>query len=168
MRLLRIEHAIQTCERHLASVSPPDPEVEVFLTSYLLVTTYSEYCRTILDLVAHRVASLDDPAVAGFVQYAAGRILRSFRLSDLSDFLGRFGPDSKKAFSRAVLNRPAHLAYDRIMRKRHDVAHDDGTLMTFREFKRAYRASARVLDAFAVALGCVQPPAPTTSHTTQD
>lgn len=158
MRLLRIEHAIQACERHLASVSPADPEVEVFLTSYLLVVTYSEYCRTILDLVAHRVTSLDDPPVAGFVQYAAGRILRSFRLSDLSDFLGRFGPDCKKAFADAVLNKPTHMAYDRIMRNRHDVAHDDGTLMTFPEFKQAYQESGRVLDAFAAALGCVLGP----------
>jgi len=164
MRLLRIEHAIDTCERHLASLSRPEPEVEVFLTSYLLVATYSEYCRTLLDLVAQRAASLDDPAVAGFVEYAAERILRSYDISDLSGFLARFGPECKKTFADAVLNTPAHLAYDRIMRNRHDVAHDDGTMMTFLEFKQAYQGSAPVIDAFAVALGCVvalsQPPSP--------
>jgi hypothetical protein len=154
MRLLRVDHAIQACEHHLASVSPPNPEIEVFLTSYLLVTTYSEYSRTILDLVSQRVTSLDDPAVAGFVRYAAGRILRSFRLSELSDFLGRFGPDCKKAFADAVLNKPTHLAYDRIMLNRHDIAHDDGSLMTFPEFKQAYQDSGAVIDAFALALGC--------------
>lgn len=153
MKLLRVDADLATCQRHLASLETPDPEIEAFLTRYLLVLTYAEFAQRIQDVVSERAAKTRDDAVAGFIRFAAARLIRSYEVTELSGFLGRFNDDCKKEFADQVLNTRAHSAYDRIIRGRHDNAHGSGSSMTLREFTAEYAESIAVLDSFAEALG---------------
>jgi hypothetical protein len=157
MKFLRVDADISTVEHHMAVLAGPDPEIEVFLTRYLLVLTYAQYTDAIHAIVSLRADRIGDDSAAGFIRDAAQRLIRSYVVSELSGFLARFGDECKVTFTGRVVNTPAHVAYDRIINSRHTTAHGLGADMTFPEFKLAYADSATIFDAFADALGCVVP-----------
>jgi hypothetical protein len=99
---------------------------------------------------------MKDQHVKSFMKRGAKDATRQFNISDLAGMLRRFGDDYKKTFHDAILNTPAHAAWDNIYNNRQAVAHGSGAQMSFGDLTTNYTESLVVLDALITAL-CLKP-----------
>ncbi len=157
MRFARIDNSINVCKGLLKANS--SVELETYLVSYLLVTTYAEYEEMLQRIIHARVARLTDEQLHRFIKSYLTKKTGESRfgrigIGDLGGILGKFGTSCKNAFCTEITDKPPHQSWDLIVSNRHSIAHPGSQLqMTFREFQEAYRHSQVVLAAFARACG---------------
>nr|VFJ47766.1 MAG: hypothetical protein BECKFW1821A_GA0114235_101731 [Candidatus Kentron sp. FW]VFJ62298.1 MAG: hypothetical protein BECKFW1821B_GA0114236_107212 [Candidatus Kentron sp. FW] len=145
MRIERIDRALEQCETHLSSTSTYGTEIENLLTQSLLVLMYAEFERKIKTLVWERLSSITDGSIRKFVKSCDA--IRGLKTSDIAGLLGRFEPACKTAFTQKKNdNEYAENLYNSIVINRHDVAHAQGSHVTFREVKRFYEEGHVILD----------------------
>ncbi|MGH3712415.1 MAG: hypothetical protein ACRDT4_02985 [Micromonosporaceae bacterium] len=158
MSLVRVTDALEQCRRHIEAAGVPDPQIEAILTAYVSAVAYAGFeaeVRSIVSLRAHS-ARQDDREIA-FGQYAAVRLVRSIRVSDLTGLAAAFHPDCRDAF-RARLNPEEQSAWDSIINNRHGLAHEERdpssriSNLTFAELEDLYPRALNVLDVFRQAL----------------
>jgi hypothetical protein len=123
---------------------------------YLLTRICAEYETRISALVQRRCSRMRDQHVKSFMKRSAGDATRQFNISDIAGMLRRFGDDYKKTFHDAIVNTPAHVAWDNIYNNRQAVAHGSGAQMSFGDLTRNYTESLAILDGLVTAL-CLRP-----------
>jgi hypothetical protein len=159
--LVRVDEALEECERHLTDTGTFGSQVEAILTAYCCSVAYAEFEKQVRRIVSDRGAgSGGDPHVASFVDWSATRLIRSIKISELAGIAARFHPDCKSEFHR-LLDAQAQTAWDNILENRHDVAHSQTSAisnLTFNELKSTYPLALTVLDHLAACIA----PAPAT------
>ncbi len=157
MKLLRVEAALEDCERHLEATSSTGTEIEAILTAYVSALIYAALEAQVRSIVAERVATAagTDRDVGTFAAYASRRLVRSIKIGDLAGAAAWFHVDCKAQF-RTELDDEAHTAWDTIISNRHDVAHEtDGAAvsnLTFGELKDMYPKALKVLTSLQDAI----------------
>jgi len=158
MEFPRIDSAIETCRRHLASLNKTDAadtvELESHLVAAMTVLIVSEYETFIEGSFGQRGDRCGDPHVANYVRSQLARRFRSPDLGKVNDVLGCFGQDYRDSFFKDVQNTPEHAAWDNIMRARHFIVHRQGAMnLTFRELRESYDRTKAVMERLVQTLG---------------
>ena len=158
MEFPRIDSALETCRKHLASLKEADAAVAIELESYLVgsmtVLIVSEYETFIENAFGQRGDRCGDPHVANYVRSQLARRFRSPDLHKINEVLGFFGQDYREMFFRDVENTPEHAAWDNMIRARHAIVHRQGTMnLTFRELQDSYDRSKAVIAKLLQTLG---------------
>lgn len=84
MRLPEIDHAIAICETHLNGSNALGTEIEIYLTSYLLVFMGASFEEHIERLVDERASRSADTFLAAFVRSAVNQLFRSLKTSEIA------------------------------------------------------------------------------------
>lgn len=137
---------------HLDATNSRNTDIESYLVQFLLTRICAEYETRLKILIERRCAKTKDGHLKRFAARSAKDVSKHFSIGDLKAILGRFGDDYHKTFDDAVVNKPAHVAWDSIYSNRQAVAHGGGAQMTLTELKTAYADSLEVLDWMATAL----------------
>jgi len=153
MSLAMVQHAIETCKRHLDKTGARNSEIEAYLTRYLLVLIVAVYEEEFERLIAERAEKTNDKPLAAFVRSATHKLLRSMKLSELKGYLGRFSATHADEFSRNSAER-SRLAFDVIVQSRNEVAHSGGTnvVMTLDDLDQHLTESKNILRAFELSI----------------
>ncbi len=159
MDLPVVHLALETCRRHLQSVDAIDsfdtePEIEHYLTQYLLVLTYAQFENAVREMLVRRFGRTGDTELERFAESQMRSLLRGIRTSDIADLLGSLGDSRKKAFKDKMdANPKAETFFNNIVTNRHGVAHRTGSTVTLRELETFYSEGHVVLDAIQEVLG---------------
>jgi hypothetical protein len=156
MHLRVVEDAITTCKKHLEKPENRQPEIEAYLTRYLLILIYAAYEQKIRDILFEKAGSISDSSLSSFIKSLTVTVTRRIRSADLNNLLERFSSEHKAEFSRtSQTNSKAWQAYNSIVSNRNIIAHDaaQSVTMTFEDLEKGFRESLKVLDAFANVLG---------------
>jgi ribosome maturation protein Sdo1 len=158
VRIDRVNDALEQCRLHLDSTSPADPQIEAILTAYVSSVIYASFEAELRVIVATRAhSSLSDERETRFGNYAAGRLVRSIRISEISGLAGAFHPNCKELF-KDTLNAEQQSAWDSIINNRHGLAHEGEaptsiiSNLTFAELELLYPKAITVLDVFRTAI----------------
>jgi hypothetical protein len=149
--LLRTRTHIDDCEKHLAKSGAFGTEIESYLTQYLVVILCADIQQEIYQLSERRAQIANDADITGYVSISARKILRSVGKGEIAKFVGMFGANQQKTLNASV-NEVDVAKYNNAVTERHDVAHNNGSQITFRELKDAVEAAERILIATAKAL----------------
>ena len=153
MQIKRIDQTLERCEEHLSSTSAYGTEIESLLTQSLLVTMYAEFERKIAFLVRERCSSVTDASIKAFIESSINAVLRNLRSDGIAGLLKRFGTTHRETFTHKTKdNQRAVTLYNNIVTNRHQVAHKEGSKITFSEAKQFYEEGHVVLDFFREAL----------------
>jgi len=158
MKFLRIDSALETCRRHLASLSETDAalaaELENHLVAAMTVLIVSEYEIFIEGLFGERGDRCGDTPVARYLRSHLTRQFRSPDLAKINRALAYFGKDYRDGFFIDLQNTREHAAWDNLIRARHYVVHREGNMnLTFRELDESYRRTRSVLERLVEVLG---------------
>lgn len=162
--LLRTRAAIDECTCHLNDSQAWSTQVESYLTQYILVILCADVQQSVYLLLDGRISasSSSDVGLKAFAYSMGVRCLRSFGKSDLSKFLALFGQEVKNSFNGALDDRTVTV-YNNAVANRHEVAHNSGSTITFRELSEIFAASVKVLEAMDNSLKLIDSP-PDESH----
>lgn len=149
--LLRTKLAIEDCEQHLSVHSTTDTSIEAYLAQYILIIMCADVQQEIYKITELKAASLT-PEFQQFTTESAKRLLRSVQKKDISKYLSLFGSHVRDSLNKAVSNADVTI-YNNAVGARHDIAHNQGTRVTFPDVKNAYDAAIRILAAVASAMG---------------
>src|SRR5260370_25412951 len=156
MRLPEIDHAIAICETHLNGSNALGTEIEIYLTSYLLVFMCASFEEHIERVVDERASRSADTFLAAFVRSAVNQLFRSLKTSEIAGLLGRFGSEHGKRFQDEMTKTPesarAATFFNNLVLNRHGTAHKAGSDLTFSEVVAFYSEAHTVLDAVALVL----------------
>lgn len=150
MRILRIDQALEKCQSHLSS-GAIGIEIENLLTQSLLILIYAEFERAIKKSINERCSSISDDSVKNFAVGCTDRVFRGLRIDEMAGLLGQFDKSCKEAFNRG-LDPETRNMYTNILNNRHQVAHGEGSHVTFLEVKQSYEHAHVVLDCFRESL----------------
>lgn len=155
--LLKTQAAIDECATHLNESQAWNTLVESYLTQYILVILCADVQQSIYALVDTRIAASvsADEGLKVFAFSTAKRCLRSVGKGDLANFLALFGDSVRDGFNRKLDDRAVTL-YNNAVAKRHDVAHNSGSTITFRELYDIFTAAVGVLEAMESSLSYVR------------
>lgn len=157
MNLMRVDAALEDCERHLETTKSHGTEIEAILTVYVSSVIYAAFEAQVRKTLAARVVAAvkEDAHVGNFATYASVRLIRSIKIGDLAGAAGWFHEDCKARF-HAALDGESHAAWDNIVSNRHAAAHEDDSPvvsnMTFRELREAYSKAMTVLDCLGASI----------------
>ncbi|MBI5789393.1 MAG: hypothetical protein HZA78_11115 [Candidatus Schekmanbacteria bacterium] len=149
MRLERIEQAIVTCQNHLSKNPAIEPEIEAFLTEYLLILICAEFEAEVKKIIVKRSSLANDPILTKFVDSFSQGLVRSIQISELEGLLNKFGAEYKKKFQERLNDKEENKTrFSSIIANRHKVAHKAGTKsqMTLPELIESYNKGNIVLD----------------------
>jgi hypothetical protein len=157
MEFPRIDSALETCRRHLASLGEVEASVAVELESHLVAAMtlliVSEYETFIEDAFGKRGDRCGDLHVANYVRSQLTQRFRSPDLGKVNKILGCFGEDYLQSFFKDIENTREHAAWDNIMRARHAIVHRQGVInLTFRELRDSYDRTKVVMERLVRAL----------------
>jgi hypothetical protein len=144
--LLRTKSGIEDCARHLNSADAFGTEIESYLTQHLLVVLCADIQQEIYRLSEERASLANDAALSSYVSATARRVLRSVQKSDIAKFVGMFGADSKARLNSLIEDSEITI-FNNAVFDRHDVAHKQGSQITFQELQRAVTVAEKLLSA---------------------
>ncbi|WP_125735416.1 HEPN domain-containing protein [Amycolatopsis sp. WAC 04197] len=156
MKIPRVDTTFADCGDHLEEARAHGTEIEAILTRYVCAVIYGAFERELRKIVKARgEGDGSDRQLNNFVEFAATRLIRSIKISEIAGIAGHFSADCKKAF-QANLDHEAAAAWDVLINNRHDVAHDNTSAsgetvstITFDEAKTLYSKALTVLDTFS-------------------
>ncbi|HIH8983296.1 TPA: HEPN domain-containing protein [Serratia marcescens] len=149
--LLRTKDAVETCEGHLDASSSWNTEIESFLTQHILIVMCAEIQQEIYSILESRAHVSGDLELKDFAVASGKRILRSVGKKDLANFVGLFGSRAKGYLNDNIEDHEVTL-YNNAVTKRHDVAHNSGTNITFRELKDILRSADKLIAEIEKAI----------------
>lgn len=144
--LLRTKSAVEDCERHLTSSAGFGTEIESYLTQYLLVVLCADIQQEIYRLSEARASIVKDEAISAYVAATARKVLRSVKKNEIAMFVGMFGPASKSKLN-SLIDEADVTIFNNAVSNRNDVAHKQGTQITFRELKSTVVVAQKILKA---------------------
>ena len=148
----RIDEALRASREHLDATATRGTEIEPVFVGYALTVIHAEFEQHIVAIVASRCHVEGDARLTAYMANAVQRLVKKIAISDLAGVLGAFHDECKQRFSDDVINTQHHTSYDNIITNRQNLAHRQGTNLTFAELESAYAASLTVLEAFGTAL----------------
>lgn len=148
---LKTQLLIDTCEMHLTESCCKGTEIEYYLTQHILIVFCAEMQNEIYSAVEKKGKVTNRCEIESFLKAASSKILRSVQKTDISQFIGFFGQEVKDKFN-AEINDKSSTIYNNAVKKRHDVAHKQGSQISFQELKEAVRAGAEILNAVYLSL----------------
>jgi hypothetical protein len=149
--LLRTRAALDECRQHVEATDSSGSEVEAFLAQYLLIVLCAEVQEEMYRVVELRATKCGDDELCSFALASSKKLLRSVKVSELSGFVGTFGPNRKDRFSNSLDER-AVLQYNSAVDNRHSVAHKSGAQVTLSDMSGIIDSATRVLDSALTAL----------------
>ncbi len=153
-KLIRTTAAVEDCRRHLDATESLGTEIESYLTQYLLVVLCAEVQQELYRIVSERAALANDAALSSFVVASCQRVLRSVGKKEIATFVEMFGPDCKRRLNDIIEDSEV-TAYNNAVSSRHDVAHKQGSQVTFAEMRKAVAAAEKLLSATTTAIAHV-------------
>lgn len=144
--LLRTKSAVEDCEKHLTSSAGFGTEIESYLTQYLLIVLCADIQQEIYRLSEARASIVKDDAISAYVAATARRVLRSVGKDEIAKFVGMFGPALKLKLNNLIDDTDVTI-FNNAVNNRHDIAHKQGTQITFRELKSAVMVAQKILKA---------------------
>lgn len=146
MAFEEIDYTIKKCENLLSIDDMGDPEIEIFLTSYLLLITYSNFENNIRNsVISYLCKKYDDINLENYINYCTERIVRSIKIGDIAGLLGYINPKLKEKFTNYQKNNQKIVSsYDSIINNRHNVAHKNGTKLTMKDFLDYYNDAQKL------------------------
>ena len=153
--LLRTKLAIDECQQHLATCSASESSVEAYLAQYVLIVMCADVQQEIYRFTELKAASLSSE-FQSFAAASAKRLLRTVEKGEIATYLACFGPQVKDALNAAVSDADVTI-YNNAVSARHDVAHKQGTRITFMDVTKAHAAATRILASVASAMGVAIP-----------
>ncbi|SRR6266705_604644 len=153
MSLAEVDLAVDRCQKHVASMTTKDPEIESFLTVYVLIRICGAFEKEIQRLVIERANQTKDKDVVSFVKHTM-ETYRGLLTSDLKGLLRRFGDVHGDTFDEFLL-KDAEVAqrYQNIVLNRHSIAHGTPITITLEELIASYPESKKVIDKMQTILG---------------
>lgn len=149
--LLRTKSAIDDCEKHLTSCNVFGTEIESYLTQYLLVVLCADIQQEIYRLSENRASIAKDGGISAYVSATSRKVLRSVGKEDIAKFVGMFGP-AAKAKLNSLINDADVTIFNNAVNNRHDIAHKQGALISFRELKNAVAIAQKILKSVEQSL----------------
>ncbi len=149
--LLRTRAALDDCEKHLQASGALGTEIEVYLAQYLVVILCADVQQGFYSLSESRAATAADTGISSFVAASSRKILRSVGKGEIATYIGTFGSDCKNKMN-SQLDDAEVTIYNNAVTNRHEVAHNQGALISFGEFKNAVDVAEKILKAAAFAL----------------
>ena len=149
--LLRTKSAVDDCERHLTSSAAFGTEIESYLTQYLLVVLCADIQQEIYRISEARASLLKDEAITSYVAATARKVLRSVGKDEIAKFIGNFGPEFKSKLNDSIDDSDVTV-FNNAVNNRHDIAHKQGTQITFGELKSAVSVAHKILAAVGRSL----------------
>jgi len=126
-------------------------EIESYLTQYLLVVLCADVQQELYRLAEARASIANDQSLASFVAASSRKVLRSVGKKEIASFVEMFGSECKNKLNGRVDEASVSM-YSNAVGYRHDVAHKQGSSISFRELKDAVRAAEHLLMATSEAL----------------
>jgi hypothetical protein len=157
--LLRTHAAIADCNAHLQASSAFGTEIESYLTQYLVVILCADVQQEIYRLSEERAALAADGGLSSFVASSARKVLRSVGKSEIAKYVGMFGADCKERLNGQLEDHQVTV-YNNAVCDRHEVAHSQGTMISFAELVNAVRAAEKIIEAVAYSFGIGPPVGP--------
>lgn len=151
MRILKIDHSFEECERYLEGEGVSSQFVENLLAHSLLILVCAEFERKIKELVTEKSQVISNSAMREFVRACLDNVFRSPSLENVKALLGKFGTSYKESFI-GLLDAQVQQAYDSILRNRNNVAHGEGSVVTIGDVRLFYEDAHIVLDHFQEVL----------------
>jgi len=149
--LLKTQLAFDNCKTHLDESSAWNSEIESYLTQHVLVIMCADVQQEIYKVVEKRVELADDSALKNFAISACKRVLRSVGKSEVAGFVGYFGSDAKSHLNEQI-NDAVVTVYNNAVSNRHDVAHNSGSNITFRELEAAIDAARTLIKVVSESI----------------
>lgn len=153
--LLRTQLAFDNCKQHLDESKAWDSEIESYLTQHVLVIMCADVQQEIYKVVEQRVEKADDIALKNFATAACKRVLRSIGKNEVAGFVGHFGDDAKSHLNEKMEDAVVTI-YNNAVLNRHDVAHNSGSNITFRELEKAIAAARTLIGVVSDAISLNQ------------
>ncbi|EDW8956981.1 TPA: HEPN domain-containing protein [Salmonella enterica] len=148
---LRTKAAMETCRGHLETSQMWNTEIESFLTQHILIILCAEVQQEIYYALEVRAHLNGDSELKDFAVASGKKILRSVGKKDIANFVGMFGTRAKNHLNERVEDHEVTL-YNNAVTKRHDVAHNTGTNITFRELSEILRSAEKLIIAIGDAI----------------
>ncbi|MGC0836443.1 HEPN domain-containing protein [Pantoea agglomerans] len=146
---IRTKAAIETCSIHLDATQSRNTEIESYLTQHILVIMCAEIQQEIYLALENRAHLNGDSELKNFAVASGKKILRSVSKKDIANFVGMFGARAKDHLNNNVDDAEVTL-YNNAIAKRHDVAHNNGTNITFNELVKIINSAEKLI----LAIGC--------------
>lgn len=148
---LRTKAALENCRNHLDGADAWNTEIESYLTQHLLVILCAEIQQEIYFSLEQRAHLNGDVELKNFAVASGKKILRSVSKKDIANFVGMFGTRAKEHLNENVGDQEVTL-YNNAVSKRHDIAHNNGTNITFRELAEIVSSAEKLIIAISNAI----------------
>lgn len=148
---IRTKAAIENCSIHLDSTRSRNTEIESYLTRHILVILCAEIQQEIYLALENRAHLNGDSELKNFAVASGKKILRSVSKKDIANFVGMFGARAKEHLNSNVDDAEVTL-YNNAISKRHDVAHSNGTNITFIELIDIINSAEKLILAIGNAI----------------
>lgn len=148
---IRTKAAIENCSMHLDSTNSRNTEIESYLTQHVLVVLCAEIQQEIYLQLETRAHLNGDSELKNFAVASGKKILRSVSKKDIANFVGMFGLRAKEHLNENVDDAEVTL-YNNAVSKRHDVAHSNGTNITFSELINIIDSAEKLMLAIGDAI----------------
>ncbi|HEU5221712.1 MAG TPA: HEPN domain-containing protein [Candidatus Nitrosotalea sp.] len=146
-----IDADIAHCVKYLEKSQNKDPQIQNFLTRYLLVQINGEYEKEIKRIVSKRSLEPGDGELAAFINETVDKI-RNFRLSDIKGILNKFDSRRGDLFESWTGDSEDASMYSNIITNRHWSAHGQTIQMTLEEVIYAHKKAKTIIKLFQSAL----------------
>lgn len=149
--LLRTRLALDNCRSHLLESDGEAAEIEAYLAQHILVIMCAEVQQELYIALEVRLGQSTDRNITNFAMAAGKKILRSIGKSEVVGFVSNFGSAAKDYMNENLSDREVTL-YNNAVSNRHDVAHNSGSNITFRELDDILIAAIKFIDVFERAI----------------
>jgi hypothetical protein len=115
----------------------------------LVLLIVSEYEIAIEKIFVLRAMKCKDIMLINYVKDQMDKKFRSPDLSKITGLLGKFDNSLKLSFQRKIVDTPLHNIWDNLLKARHYIVHQQGSLnITYDELIASYKKSKKIIDLF--------------------
>jgi len=158
-KLLRTKSIYDACSLHIKESGASDTEIESYLTQHILVAMCADIQQEIYSILENRLSHTQDREVREFAFATGKKILRSIGKKEVSGFISNFGPRAKQVLDANLDDKEVTL-YSNAVKNRHDIAHNNGSNITFKELGDIIDAAVNFITTIELSLA-----APTSAST---
>lgn len=150
-KLLRTKNIYDSCFLHLKESDSWNTEIESYLTQHVLIAMCADIQQEIYTILEKRLSHTEDREVREFAFATGKKILRSIGKSEIAGFVSHFGQRAKE-FLNENLDEKEITLYSNAIKNRHDIAHNGGSNITFKELGSVISAAENFITIIEVCL----------------
>lgn len=156
MRTDRIDETLEVCQIHLDSLGYFNARIDNLLACSGLIIIYSEFEKTVEDILLEKGAMIDDSSIRNFAESYLRTLNRRISSGALCEILKKFGEkyesDFRDKLKESVERERSETAYNNIVTNRNNAAHSTGSNVSFGDVKSFFEQGHIVLDLFRETL----------------